>query len=122
MLYYPLCIGNRESRNRVAIRREEIEAVNEPLLRDIHSYLAAHQQGDTDTKAAVTRSYWGNCPECGVGGEVFLNDGRDHWLICYRDGVKWYVGSNLFSIWRDLSPEEMAWQRSVLATYRDVTA
>lgn len=59
-----------------------------------------------------TTEYFGGCPHCG-SSDGFLNFGRDHWGICHKHQVKWYIGSNLFSGWRDEAEEQ--WLRN---TYR----
>jgi hypothetical protein len=68
----------------------------------------------------LTTSYFGGCPECGSPGN-FANIGRVHWAACSFHSVKWRVGENLFSGWRDECPE--IWDRNAaeLAEYREVT-
>lgn len=62
---------------------------------------------------------FGGCPYCGKA-ERFLNDGRDHWIVCDVHLTKWYIGSNLFSSWRQMSREETIEQRDQLKEYREV--
>jgi hypothetical protein len=55
--------------------------------------------------------YWGVCPLCWAEGEVgepiaCKSVGPDHWYYCDRHKARWYVGSNLFSYWRDMTEEE----------------
>jgi hypothetical protein len=61
----------------------------------------------------------GGCPQCGDPG-VYFNVGRDHWATCPDHKVKWFVGSNLFSAWRDETEE--VWRRDTdeLCAYRTV--
>ena len=40
----------------------------------------------------------------------YINVESDHFIVCEEHPVYWYVGSNLFSDWRDETEEE--WQRS----------
>ena len=63
--------------------------------------------------------YWGGCPAC-YGNDGFLNAGRDHWFICREHKVRWWYGSNLFSIWRDQSREDHARQAAELRGYREI--
>ena len=64
-------------------------------------------------------NYFGKCPECG-SNDGYLNVERDHWFVCDQHKIKWYVGSNLFSGWRDESPEDWERNRKLLATYREI--
>jgi len=63
--------------------------------------------------------YFGLCPLCGRN-DGFLNNLRDHWMICNKHKTKWYVGSNLFSAWRDMSGEEQDSQRKELTEFTEV--
>ena len=51
--------------------------------------------------------YFGGCPECG-GDDGCLNVGRNHWFKCDEHKTTWWVGSNLFSFWREET--EADWQ------------
>ncbi len=62
---------------------------------------------------------FGGCPYCG-GYDVFLNIGRDHWIICRTHQVKWHIGSNLFSNWRNETEEQWLRNSYELAGYREV--
>jgi hypothetical protein len=55
------------------------------------------------------------CPECGEPG-VNLNVGRDHWFICFEHRVRWRVGSNLTSQWKDESLAVRNRNRTILKT------
>jgi hypothetical protein len=48
----------------------------------------------------VEIEYFGGCPKCGRL-ERWRNVGRTHWASCESHGVKWRVGENLFSSWRE---------------------
>jgi hypothetical protein len=63
--------------------------------------------------------YFGVCPIC-KWQDGYLNDGPDHWFVCNRHMTKWFVGSNLFSGWREETPEQRFAQRDKLARYRTV--
>lgn len=43
---------------------------------------------------------WGLCPICHRVDE-FANHGEHHWQACSEHKSAWYIGSNLFSCWRD---------------------
>ncbi len=68
----------------------------------------------------ATTNYFGGCPECGSPGN-FANIGRVHWAACSCHMVKWRIGENLFSNWRDENPAD--WERNAaeLAQHREVT-
>ena len=53
--------------------------------------------------------YFGGCPECGQTGQC-MNVNRDHWFVCDEHKTKWWVGSNLFSCWRD--EDEAIWKKN----------
>jgi len=63
--------------------------------------------------------YFGLCPLCGRK-DGYLNNLRDHWMICKKHKTKWCVGSNLFSSWRDMSGEEQDSQRKELTEFTEV--
>jgi hypothetical protein len=72
-------------------------------------------------RAATRGDYFGGCPTCGMTNG-FVNDGADHWFVCDRHKTKWYVGSNLFSGWRDDTAEDRFRDRDLLGSYRQVQA
>ena len=45
------------------------------------------------------------CPVC-HSNDGFLNAGKGHWFLCHEHRVRWFVGSNLFSSWREETEEE----------------
>jgi hypothetical protein len=59
-----------------------------------------------------TDEYFGGCPECGKT-DGYLNTGSAHWFVCDAHRVRWCIGSNLFSSWRDETEDEQrrAWER-----------
>lgn len=61
----------------------------------------------------------GGCPYCHRYSGM-LNIGSEHWLYCERHQVKWRIGSDLFSGWRDEPGSQ--WRRNAykLAPYRVV--
>ncbi|MBL0935529.1 MAG: hypothetical protein IBJ07_12365 [Rhizobiaceae bacterium] len=57
----------------------------------------------------VCEEYFGGCPHCGTAR--WANVGRVHWCYCPEHEVRWCVGENLISSWRD--EDESIWQRNV---------
>lgn len=53
----------------------------------------------------TTEQSFGGCPTCG-GNDGYLNVGPDHWCVCAAHKMKWPIGSNLFSDWRDESEDD----------------
>lgn len=51
--------------------------------------------------------YWGGCPQCHQNDGYLNARRRFHYYICREHKVKWYVGENLFTAWRDMSEEEL---------------
>lgn len=64
-------------------------------------------------------TYFGGCPAC-AGNDGFLNVERNHFMVCHAHRVRWWIGSNLFSGWRDEDPEGWKTNAALLATYRAV--
>jgi hypothetical protein len=53
---------------------------------------------------------WGGCPECHAthGYLNVLGDlGMEHWFFCENHKVRWYVGTDLFSSWRDMPSDAL---------------
>jgi hypothetical protein len=75
--------------------------------------------GPTDALITEVEHYFGACPECHSDGEM-LNIGRGHWFVCDEHRTRWFIGSNLFSSWRD--EDETIWRANHerLKDYRDV--
>jgi hypothetical protein len=67
----------------------------------------------------VVVDYWGGCPRCGKN-DGCVTVGREHFYVCDEHRVRWCVGANLFSSWREMSEEDHRknWKR--LSSYRDV--
>jgi hypothetical protein len=53
----------------------------------------------------VTNDYFGVCPHCGKN-DGYLNVGKGHWFFCKEHRLKWLIGANLFSSWRDQTEAE----------------
>lgn len=58
----------------------------------------------------------GGCPECG-DSDGCLNVGREHWGVCHQHRTKWWVGSDLFSSWREESSEQHEANARLLESY-----
>jgi len=61
------------------------------------------------TKLAFGEHYFGHCPVPGHEN-YYLNVGRKHWMVCEKCRIKWLIGENLFSSWRQESAD--VWQRN----------
>ncbi len=65
------------------------------------------------------KNHFGDCPQCG-GNDGYINIGRDHWFVCRRHGVKWYVGTDIFPGWRNENAEEWRLNAILLSHYLEV--
>ena len=63
--------------------------------------------------------YFGGCPRCGRN-DGYRNIGSNHWFICHRHLTKWWVGSNLFSCWKEETQAEWFRNGCLLTRYRIV--
>jgi hypothetical protein len=64
--------------------------------------------------------HFGGCPKCGRTG-VYVDIGSDHYNVCEEHRVYWYVGSNLFSSWREGTEEEWEENQRTLADWTNVS-
>lgn len=75
-----------------------------------------------ETDAAGSRDFdahFGVCPLC-LNSGVMRNIGRTHVMACDEHRVRWNVGSNLFSAWRN-EPESLHRENAaLLESYTDV--
>jgi hypothetical protein len=76
-------------------------------------YSAAADESGTELAPQIMA-----CPSCGEAGEL-VNVASSHWGICNECELKWHIGTNLFSSWRDQTEKD--WKRSarLLAKYSD---
>jgi hypothetical protein len=65
--------------------------------------------------------YFGLCPHCHKTNG-YINVSRSHWFLCDEHKVKWCVGCNLFSSWREESEQEQeeAYYRLGIDRYTEV--
>jgi hypothetical protein len=63
--------------------------------------------------------HFGACPQC-LKTDGCYHVGRDEWFVCHERKVKWHVGSNLFSCWRDMTEEQFEANFKMLAGYREI--
>jgi len=71
------------------------------------------------TPNVTTDEYFGGCPCCGKT-DGYFNLRRNHFFVCHEHRVKWIVGENLFSSWRQETPDD--WERNAkrFSEYADV--
>jgi hypothetical protein len=96
---------------------QSIEALGVPL--GMEADADADIFGDANSEANANSSYFGACPVCGESGTV-LNIGREHWFVCHDHKIKWHVGSNLFSAWKEENQETWDKNAETLSGYREV--
>jgi hypothetical protein len=65
--------------------------------------------------------YFGLCPKC-KKYDGCLNVGPGHWYFCKEHRLRWFVGSNLFSSWRDETEAEQRrrYEKLGFDRYKDV--
>ncbi len=64
-------------------------------------------------------SYWGFCPIC-HDHDGYVSVGPDHWFVCRAHRTRWWIGSNPFSCWKELSDLDHERNAAQLAGYREV--
>lgn len=57
-------------------------------------------ESDTISDTITVSDYFGGCPHCGAN-HGYMNVRAEHWIVCDAHKVKWRIGSNLFSCWKD---------------------
>lgn len=65
--------------------------------------------------------HFGVCPRC-FHTDGCLHVGRDEWFVCHNCKVKWLIGSNLFSAWREMTDEEFEKNAELLNSYAEIEA
>ena len=72
-----------------------------------------------DDNGKAFDDHFGVCPRCFRSG-VMRNIGRVHVMACDEHRVRWNIGSNLFSAWRE-EPESLHLESAALLdSYTDV--
>ena len=66
----------------------------------------------------TTDNYFGGCPQCGEGS--YVNVHKDHYNICDKHKVYWYIGSNLFSSWQEENEEIWNSNATLLEGFQEV--
>lgn len=63
------------------------------------------------------------CSECPPqrGPDDIYNAGRSHWGACHVHRTAWWIGSNLFSSWRDETEAEQRERYREIEGYADMT-
>jgi hypothetical protein len=96
---------------------------NDPTIQRLQNRLnnLLEEHGPLFWKAVfgLADPHFGHC-ECGRL-PVCRNVERNHFMCCDHCKTAWYVGSNLFSAWRDESPKSWRANRQLLETsYRRI--
>lgn len=71
-----------------------------------------------------SEAYWGVCPECGRHDGLVNVGSGENWFVCHRHRVKWCVGENLFSGWKneiEQDPEGYRRRGGRIAGYRELS-
>jgi hypothetical protein len=63
--------------------------------------------------------YFGLCPVC-HRNDGALNYHRSHFIVCHEHRKYWWIGSNLFSNWREETEEDWKRTADVLDGYEEV--
>ncbi len=67
------------------------------------------------------KDYFGNCPKCQDGGhDGFLNTGRHHWFVCHIHRLRWTIGENLFSCWKQQSRQDWVDNWNLIRDYEEI--
>jgi hypothetical protein len=67
----------------------------------------------------TVRNYFGGCPKCGRSDGLY-NVYKEHWFVCHTHKVRWTIGSNILSSWRDETREDQRERWAVVADYEDI--
>ena len=87
---------------------EALLTAQRPELQPLIDHLREVAQGRDDIRtecAGTIAGSWFACPVCGKN-DGHINIGRGHWFYCIQHKKRQYVGSNLFSAWRDETEDE----------------
>jgi hypothetical protein len=75
----------------------------------------------TKPKRNQDGGFFGSCPHC-KNADGYLNIGRGHWMFCDEHRTRWFIGTNLFSSWRDETEAEQRqyYEEKDFGNYADV--
>jgi len=71
------------------------------------------------TKAITVTHYFGGCPRCGRSDGLY-NIYKQHWFVCHTHKVRWTVGSNILSSWRNETEDDQRERWHVVADNEDI--
>ena len=65
--------------------------------------------------------HFGTCPRCHKS-DGYINVSSTHFFVCHEHKLKWCVGSNLFSSWREQTEQEQRaiYDRFGIGGYREI--
>jgi hypothetical protein len=66
----------------------------------------------------VCEEYFGGCPQCGEA--YWANIRKSHWCYCPNHKVRWWVGENIFSSWRDETETDWCRNHEMLDNFKEV--
>jgi hypothetical protein len=55
--------------------------------------------------------YFGHCPIL-THENYYLNISRGHWMVCDECKIRWFIGANLFSSWRNQT--KTTWKKNFI--------
>ena len=90
---------------------ERSQVAENPFAAEQPAWLAGQTPEQPLPPLAV--HYEGCCPRCHSGGELVHVD-REQFIVCRDHRLAWHIGSNLYSGWRNLTPEQQAENRRFL--------
>ena len=69
-----------------------------------------------------TRNHFWGCPHCPLdrGPENIYNAGKSHQAACHTHRTTWWLGSNLFSGWKEETEEEQRERWREIEGYEEV--
>ncbi len=76
---------------------------------------------EQESQEQMDRGDFTVCVRCNKPTCWICNIGRQHWAYCEACCVKFMVGENLFSSWREQSEEDWKKNREFLEDFEDLT-
>ena len=65
------------------------------------------------------KDYFGHCSFTEHENH-YLNIGRGHWMVCDKCELKWFIGENLFSSWREENEDIWKANADRIKDYREL--